>query len=226
MAFRSSVVGISSQRLSPPLTDSHPGSGPLAPPSLPASQLLWACPTPGWSRSQGYAFPRGVGGHPATPPGLPGSSADLSSRAVHKHPGEPDDCFCPCFVIGIRLPPQGEDWPLPALPFHEAESVRFRYGSRVCLPRLRQRNCPLSTLVRLHVRWAIYMVSTSQLTRSARLCLAHPLEGGEGRQARGDVPVGECRLDGRRDIPPGSEAVPTSSEGEIVPLKVATAVQD
>jgi hypothetical protein len=114
----------------------------------------------------------------ATPPGLPGSSTDLSSRAVPKHPGESDDCSYPCFVAGIRLHPKGEDWPLSVLPFHEAESVRFRYGSRVCLPRLRQRDCSLSTLVWLHVRWAIYMVSTSHLTRSARLSWRTPWQGG------------------------------------------------
>jgi hypothetical protein len=114
----------------------------------------------------------------ATPPGLPGSSTDLSSRAVPKHPGESDDCSYPCFVAGIRLHPKGEDWPLSVLPFHEAESVRFRYGSRVCLPRLRQRDCSLSTLVWLHVRWAIYMVSTSHLTRSARLSWRTPCPRG------------------------------------------------
>src|SRR5512135_1468437 len=155
MAFRSSVVGISSKRVSPPLTEALPGSGPFAPRSLPASPLLWACPIPGQGRSQGYGFPQGVGVSLATPPGLPGSSTDLSSRAVHKHPGESHNCTCPCFVIGVRLHPKGEDWPLSALPFHEAESVRFRYGSRVRLPRLRPRDYSLSTLVRLHVRWAI-----------------------------------------------------------------------
>lgn len=120
----------------------------------------------------------------ATPPGLPGSSTDLSSRAVPKHPGESDDCSYPCFVAGVRLHPKGEDWPLSVLPFHEAESVRFRYGSRVCLPRLRQRDCSLSTLVWLHVRWAIYMVSTSQLTRSARLSWRTPSKG----ESRGATP--------------------------------------
>ena len=69
--------------------------------------------------------PRALAVCPASPPGLPGSSTDLSSRAVHKHPGEPDDCLCPCFIAGGRLHPKGEDWPLSALPFHEAESVRL-----------------------------------------------------------------------------------------------------
>ena len=122
--------------------------------------------------------PRALAVCPATPPGLPGSSTDLSSRAVHKHPGESDDCLCPYFVAGVRLHPKGEDWPLSALPFHEAESVRCRYGSRVGLPRLRQRDCSLSALGRLHVRWAIYMVSTSQLTRPARLAWRTPSKGG------------------------------------------------
>ena len=94
--------------------------------------------------------PRVLAVSPATPPGLPGSSTDLSSRAVPKHPGESDDCLRPYFVAGVRLHPKGEDWPLSALPFHEAESVRFRYGSRVCLPRLRQQDCSYS-------RWVGYM---------------------------------------------------------------------
>jgi len=131
--------------------------------------------------------PKALAVSPATPPGLPGSSTDLSSRAVPKHPGESDDCSYPCFVAGIRLHPKGEDWPLSVLPFHEAESVRFRYGSRVCLPRLRQRDCSLSTLVWLHVRWAIYMVSTSQLTRSARLSWRTPLARGTPRVERQGV---------------------------------------
>jgi len=81
--------------------------------------------------------PKALAVLPASPPGLPGSSTDLSSRAIHKHPGESHDCLYPCFIAGIRLHPKGEDWPLSVLPFHEAESVRFRYGSRVRLPRLR-----------------------------------------------------------------------------------------
>jgi hypothetical protein len=104
--------------------------------------------------------------------------ADLSSRAVHKHPGDSNDCSRPCFIVGIRLHPKGQDWPLSALPFHEAESVRSRYGSRVCLPRLRPSYCSLRSLVWLHVRWAIYMVSTSQLTRSARLSWRTLWQGG------------------------------------------------
>jgi hypothetical protein len=53
-----------------------------------------------------------------------------------------------------------------------------------------------------------------------------PFEGGEGRQAQGDVPVGKGRFDSGRDIPRGTEAVPTPFEGGIVPRKAATAVQD
>jgi hypothetical protein len=53
-----------------------------------------------------------------------------------------------------------------------------------------------------------------------------PLEGGEDRQAQGDVPVGEGRLGSHRDIPPGTEAVPTPFKGGILPHTAATAVQD
>jgi len=65
-----SVGGLASKRNSFPLTQTCLRSGPFAPRSLPASPLLWACPTPGRSRSQGYGFPQDVGGltrHPAGP---------------------------------------------------------------------------------------------------------------------------------------------------------------
>jgi hypothetical protein len=46
--------------------------------------------------SQGYAFPSSVGRlAPTTRPGLPGSSTDLSPRAVPNHPGEPGGCSRP-----------------------------------------------------------------------------------------------------------------------------------
>jgi len=61
----------------------------------PASSLLWAAPTPGRGRPVGYDFPTGV--VPAhldsdTTPGLPGSSTDLSTRALPNHPGQPGGC--------------------------------------------------------------------------------------------------------------------------------------
>jgi hypothetical protein len=96
LAVSSSVGGLAPKRHSLPLTQTCLRSDPFAPRSLPASLLLWACPTPKRSRCQGYVFPQCVAGiSAATPPGLPGSSADLSPRAVPSHPGKPSDCSCP-----------------------------------------------------------------------------------------------------------------------------------
>ena len=113
--------------------------------------------------------PKALAVSPATPPGLPGSSTDLSSRAVHKHPGEPDDCFYPCFIAGFRLHPQGRTGHSQFYPFTRPNRFAFATAHEFASPGFATRDCSLSTLGRLHVRWAIYMVSTSQLTRSARL---------------------------------------------------------
>jgi hypothetical protein len=44
--------------------------------------------------SSGYAFPLDVEQVSFTPSDLPGSSIDLSTRAVPNHPEEPDRCLC------------------------------------------------------------------------------------------------------------------------------------
>ena len=80
----------------PPADSAGLRSGPFAPRSLPASPLLWAGPTPGRSRSEVMNSSRALhGSPPCTPPGLPGSSTDLSPCAVPNHPGEPDGCLHP-----------------------------------------------------------------------------------------------------------------------------------
>ena len=90
-----SVGGLSSKRNSHPLIQ-HVG--------VPAPSLHGRYPLPRYYEPvrlpteppQSYAFPSGVGLlAPTTPPGLPGSSTDLSPRAVPNHPGEPGDCSCP-----------------------------------------------------------------------------------------------------------------------------------
>jgi hypothetical protein len=42
-----------------------------------------------------------------TQEGLPGSSADLSPRAVPNHPGESGQVLALCFPASVRLPPHG-----------------------------------------------------------------------------------------------------------------------
>jgi len=95
------------------------------------------------------APPRGT-----TPSGLPGSSTDLSSRAVPFHPGRPRRCSCPLLHGECQASSSGEDWPPSRTP-NEAESgsLALRLTSSLCeaspdeLLRL--------TLARLPVEWAI-----------------------------------------------------------------------
>jgi hypothetical protein len=87
--------------------------------------------------------PRAWAALPATPPGLPGSSTDLSPCAVPNHPGEPDGCSLPllprrCQASSSRK--AGADWPLP-LYITRPYRVHLCYGSRVRLARLRHADC-------------------------------------------------------------------------------------
>jgi hypothetical protein len=137
---RSAVVGRLSKRFSLLLTSACSRPGPFAPRSLLASSLLWACPTPGQSHPRGYVFPQGVGPHCTTLPGLPGSSTDLSTRAVPSHPGKSGGCSYPLLHRRCQASSSWADWPLP-LSVTRPNRVRFRYGSRVCRPRLRPPDC-------------------------------------------------------------------------------------
>jgi hypothetical protein len=68
--------------------------------------------------------------------GLPGSSTDLSARAVSFHPGCPVTALARCIITDGRLPPARQ---VGRQRFaHEAVAlrVRIRYGSRPRFPRL------------------------------------------------------------------------------------------
>ena len=112
---------------------------------------------------------------PATLPDLPGSSADLSTRAVPNHPGRSSRCFpvASPLVAGFILVGRLATFVFLSRP----NRVHLRYGSRV---RLTSRTSPLLELplARLHVEQAIYMVNSFQFTRSARLILASDRQGG------------------------------------------------
>ena len=88
----------------------------------------------------GYGFPQVVGSSPTARPGLPGSLADLSTRAVLFHPGKPDECVHPLLPHRWQASASSADWPL-ALCVTRPIQVRLRYGSRVRLPRLRGTDC-------------------------------------------------------------------------------------
>jgi hypothetical protein len=61
-------------------------------------------------------------------------------------PEGPTAAFTPCFTAGGRLHHSQAGWP-PSLCVTRPHRVRLRYGSRVCLARLRQRDCSLSRLL-------------------------------------------------------------------------------
>jgi len=72
---------------------------------------------------------------------LPGSSTDLSTRAVPNHPGRPDGCSC------LLLPHRrfqasscAEDWP-PFVLLTRPNRVHLLYGSRIRRPGSRQIHC-------------------------------------------------------------------------------------
>ncbi len=60
----------------------------------PASSLLWASPTPDRAASPVMSSRRALVALAPTLQGLPGSSTDLSTRAVPNHPGRSAGCLC------------------------------------------------------------------------------------------------------------------------------------
>src|SRR5262245_5305475 len=181
MAFRSSVVGISSKRLSPPLTKAPPGSGPFAPLSLPAPPLLWACPPPDSSRCRGYGFPQRVGGLFRLSAGPP---RFLDESVLARRPQAPrrvQRLSVP--ILHRRFQASSARGGLATLSFTLSRGPIGSLSLR--LTSLPSQASPAGLLLlalgRLHVRWAIYMVSTSQLTRSARLPGAPLVQGGTTR---------------------------------------------
>jgi len=104
--------------------------------------------------------------------GLPGSSINLSARAVPYHPGKPDSCTRPLLHCRHWASPILDGWPL-SQSLTRPKRVRLRYGSRFRLSRLRQIGLPRPTLDRLLVKRTIYKVNSFQFTRLTRLGLAH-----------------------------------------------------
>ena len=172
-------MGFSSQRLSPPLTQTCFQQGPFAPRALPRFLATMGLSDALQDRRPGYVFPWRVGGfrsHPVGPPRLLGCS-------FHAR--------CP------QLPREARWLPLPvASPpvagfilvggltastfLTRPNRVHLRYGSRVCLP---SRPVPLlePLLVRLHVEQAIYMVNSFQFTRPTRITLVTDRQGADVR---------------------------------------------
>ena len=107
------------------------------------------------------------------PSGLPGSSADLSPRAVSYHPGRSDECSYPL------LPHRCQASPLSGgLATFQCitgpNRVRLRCGLRVRPCKASPEGLLPLALAGLLVERVIYKVNSFQFTRSARLVLAHP----------------------------------------------------
>ncbi len=131
-----SVGGLSSKRNSHPLTQRVCVPAPSLHGRYPLRSYYEPVRLP-TEPPQGYAFPSGVGPLPqATPPGLPGSSTDLSPRAVPNHPGEPGGCSRPLLHHRWQASSRMAAWPL-SIHITRPNRVRLRYGSWVRFARLR-----------------------------------------------------------------------------------------
>ena len=112
----------------------------------------------------------------STRQGLPGSSADLSTRAVPNHPGRSDDCIRLLLRHRSCLASSKSGGLATFIFLSRPNRVHLRYGSRV---RLASPPVPLLelALTRLRAEQAIYTVNSFQFTRSTRLILAYPTNG-------------------------------------------------
>ena len=108
------------------------------------------------------------------PSGLPGSSADLSSRAVSYHPGRSDGCSHPLLPHRCQASPLSgglatfifaNEAETSSLALRLTSSPQQGFASTGLLP---------PALAGLLVERVIYKVNSFQFTRSARLVLALP----------------------------------------------------
>ena len=108
--------------------------------------------------------------------GLPGSSADLSTRAVPNHPGRSDGCIRLLLRHRSCLASSKSGGLATFVFLSRPNRVHLRYGSRV---RLASPPAPLLELApaRLRVEQAIYTMNSFQFIRSTRLLLAYPTSG-------------------------------------------------
>ena len=147
------------------------GQAPSLHGHCPASRLLWACPTPERAAHEVMSSSAALrlGPHPNGPPRFLGQSfgarCPLSPRgARHLHAPVAHLSILGFTIPGRLAAPKSLTRP---------NRVRFRYGSRLRLARLRQIGLLRPTLAWLLVKRAIYKVSSFQLTRLTRLDLAH-----------------------------------------------------
>ena len=122
--------------------------------------------------------------------GLPGSSADLSTRAVPNHPGRSDGCIRLLLRHRSCLASSKSGGLATFVFLSRPNRVHLRYGSRV---RLASPPAPLLELApaRLRVEQAIYTMNSFQFIRSTRLLLAYPTNRTEQatHRAVGNTPL-------------------------------------
>ena len=166
--FRCSVVGLLSKRLSPSLTQARLRSGPFAPRSLPASQLLWACPTPAGTNHRLFIPCSCL--RPCGPLRFLDRSfharCPLSPRTARRLLLPVASSPVPGFILFGGL--------ATVILCNEAEtgSLALRLACSPCKASP-VGSLPL-TLARLLAKRAIYKISSFQNIRSARLILALP----------------------------------------------------
>src|SRR6516165_7033369 len=115
--------------------------------------------------------------------GLPGSSADLCTRAVPNHPGRSVGCTRLLLRHRSCLASSKSGGLATFVFLSRPNRVHLRYGSRV---RLASQPAPLLELAPawLRVEQAIYTMNSFQFIRSARLILAYPTNGRHREAAR------------------------------------------
>ena len=116
---------------------------------------------------------------PPKPPGLPGSSVNLSARAVSTHPARPAGCNCPLLRQRYQASTYLEAWP-PGISVSRPNRVCLRYGSRLRLRRLRRTGRPGRRSLGYMCERAIHRVDSFHSTRLTRLGLAHRMDA-DGR---------------------------------------------
>ena len=100
-------------------------------------------------------LPTGSRGWGRTPSDLPGSSVNLSTRAVPFHPGEPGGCLRPFLLRQHWASPFLGGWPT-LISLTRPNWVRLRYGSRFRRSEAsHQTGLPRPAIGQLHVKRTI-----------------------------------------------------------------------
>jgi hypothetical protein len=126
-------------------------------------------------------------GRPHAPPGLPGPSTRLSSRALPNHPEQPGACMCSLLPHRWQASAPSEEWPLllvsrgrigfacAGLATSLITTVLCRAPGCIARPdrSVSRSRLPFHAGPELHAERAIHMADTSQSARRIRVSLVH-----------------------------------------------------